>query len=94
MMNTVERTDYVLESRCCGTQFPDGNWELECPKGDGAALIFARYAKKQLEVRDLSFQGHDQLVLAHGLDAQAIDWLFGSNDGVSVLDAGVLVGLG
>ena len=52
MMNTVERTDYVLESRCCGTQFPDGNWELECPKGDGAALIFARYAKKQLEVRD------------------------------------------
>ena len=52
MMNTVERTDYVLESRCCGTQFPDGNWELECPKGDGAALIFARYAKKHLEVRD------------------------------------------
>ena len=48
----MEKTDYVLESRCCGTQFPDGNWELECPKGDGAALIFAHYAKKQLEVRE------------------------------------------
>lgn len=48
----MEKTDYVLESRCCGTRFADGNWELECPNKDGAALIFANYAKKQLEVRE------------------------------------------
>ncbi len=45
-------TDYVLESRCCGTKFEDGDWALDCPKGDGAALIFANYAKKQLEVKE------------------------------------------
>ena len=45
-------TDYVLESRCCGTKFKDGDWALDCPKGDGAALIFASYAKKQLEVKE------------------------------------------
>lgn len=45
-------TDYVLESRCCGTKFKDGDWALDCPKGDGAALIFARYAKQQLEVKE------------------------------------------
>lgn len=45
-------TDYVLESRCCGTTFKDGGWALDCPKGDGGALIFARYAKRQLEVKE------------------------------------------
>lgn len=45
-------TDYVLESRCCGTKFKDGDWALDCPKGDGAALIFAQYAKRQLEVKE------------------------------------------
>lgn len=45
-------TDYVLESRCCGTKFADHKWELECPNRDGAALIFANYAKKQLEVKE------------------------------------------
>ena len=48
----MEKTDYVLESRCCGAQFADKNWELECPNKDGAALIFANYAKKQLEVKE------------------------------------------
>lgn len=48
----MEKTDYVLESRCCGTRFADNNWELECPNKDGAALIFANYAKKQLEVKN------------------------------------------
>lgn len=28
------------------------NWELDCPNRDGAALIFANYAKKQLEVKE------------------------------------------
>lgn len=51
-MNTLEKTDYVLESRCCGTRFADHKWELECPNRDGAALIFANYAKKQLEVKE------------------------------------------
>lgn len=45
-------TDYVLESRCCGTKFKDEDWALDCPKKDGAALIFAHYAKRQLEVKD------------------------------------------
>lgn len=51
-VKTVEMTDYVLESRCCGTKFKDGDWALDCPKKDGAALIFAHYAKKQLEVKE------------------------------------------
>lgn len=51
-MNTLEKTNYVLESRCCGAKFADHEWELECPNRDGAALIFADYAKKQLEVRE------------------------------------------
>lgn len=51
-VKTQEQTDYILESRCCGAQFQDGNWELECPKKDGTSLIFANYAKKQLEVKE------------------------------------------
>lgn len=51
-MKTLEKTDYVLESRCCGTKFVDHKWELDCPNRDGAALIFANYAKKQLEVKE------------------------------------------
>lgn len=51
-VRTLEKTDYVLESRCCGTKFADDKWELECPNRDGAALIFANYAKKQLAVRE------------------------------------------
>ena len=51
-MNTLEKTDYILESRCCGTKFVDEKWELDCPNRDGAALIFANYAKKQLEVKE------------------------------------------
>ena len=51
-MKTLEKTDYVLESRCCGTKFADHKWELDCPNRDGAALIFANYAKKQLEVKE------------------------------------------
>lgn len=51
-MDTLEKTDYVLESRCCGTKFADKKWELDCPNRDGAALIFANYAKKQLEIKE------------------------------------------
>ncbi|MCC8173399.1 MAG: cysteate synthase [Odoribacter sp.] len=45
-------TDYILKSLCCGTEFADGNWELDCPQKDGAALIFAKYAKEQLEIKE------------------------------------------
>lgn len=51
-MKTLEKTDYVLESLCCGMKFADHKWELDCPNRDGAALIFANYAKKQLEVKE------------------------------------------
>lgn len=51
-MRTFEQTDYILESRCCGTQFKDGNWELDCPNKDGSSLIFANYTRKQLEVKE------------------------------------------
>lgn len=51
-VKTLEMTNYVLESRCCGTVFEDKQWELECPNKDGAALIFARYAQKQLELKE------------------------------------------
>ena len=45
-------TRYHLESSCCGTSFEDGQWELDCPHKDGAALIFANYANRQFEVRN------------------------------------------
>ena len=32
--------------------FEDKEWELECPHKDGAALIYASYAKRQFEVRN------------------------------------------
>ena len=48
----LEMTDYVLESRCCGAKFTDHRGELDCPNRDGAALIFANYAKKQWEIRE------------------------------------------
>ena len=51
-MITVEKTDYVLKSRCCDAEFADGNWELECPHKHEPALIYAKYAKKQLEVKE------------------------------------------
>lgn len=51
-VKTFEMTDYILESLCCGIKFADEKWELDCPNKDGAALIFANYAKKQLEVKE------------------------------------------
>lgn len=45
-------TEYILQSRCCGTQFEDKMWELDCPNNEEASLIFANYAKKQLEIQN------------------------------------------
>jgi len=51
-MIDFKKTEYTLESLCCGHRFKDQYWELDCPKADGPALIFADYAKKQLELSD------------------------------------------
>jgi cysteate synthase len=51
-MTDFKKTEYTLESLCCGHRFEDKNWELECPNNDGPALIFADYAKKQLELNN------------------------------------------
>jgi cysteate synthase len=51
-MTDFKKTEYTLESLCCGHRFEDKNWELDCPKKDGASLIFADYNKKQLELND------------------------------------------
>ncbi|WP_251623752.1 cysteate synthase [Odoribacter lunatus] len=45
-------TDYVLESPCCGMQFADGDWALDCPKKDSTALIRTCYVRRQLRVRE------------------------------------------
>ncbi|MGB5988452.1 MAG: cysteate synthase [Marinifilaceae bacterium] len=51
-MTDFKKTEYTLESLCCGHRFEDKNWELDCPKKDGASLIFADYSKKQLELNN------------------------------------------
>lgn len=51
-MSAFKKTEYILESLCCGTKFEDKNWELDCPNNDGPALIFANYNEKQLEVKE------------------------------------------
>jgi len=51
-MTDFKKTEYILESLCCGNRFEDKNWELDCPKNDGPALIFADYAKKQIELNN------------------------------------------
>lgn len=51
-MSAFKKTEYILESLCCGAKFEDKNWELDCPNNDGPALIFANYNEKQLEVKE------------------------------------------
>ena len=43
-------TKYHLQSLCCGEQFEDQNWELNCPKNEEPSLIRAIYDSKQLNV--------------------------------------------
>lgn len=50
-MTTKDTLHYRLKSVCCDTAFPDGNWELECPRRDANALIYADYTQKQLRLR-------------------------------------------
>ncbi|MCH4895410.1 cysteate synthase [Marinilabiliaceae bacterium JC040] len=51
-MKDFKKTEYILESVCCGHQFEDKNWELDCPKQGDPALIFANYKKKQLDLNE------------------------------------------
>lgn len=44
-------TGYHLKSLCCGTEFPDQNWELQCPHPHQPSLIRAIYKNKQIELR-------------------------------------------
>lgn len=49
-MTDFKKTEYTLESLCCGHKFEDKNWELDCPNNDGSALIFADYKNKELDI--------------------------------------------
>lgn len=49
-MTDFKKTEYTLESLCCGHKFEDKNWELDCPNNDGPALIFADYKNKELDI--------------------------------------------
>jgi len=43
-------TQYQLKSLCCGAEFPDQNWELQCPHLHQPSLIRAEYKQKCLEL--------------------------------------------
>ncbi len=49
-MTKFQPTKYHLKSLCCEAEFPDKNWELQCPKAHAPALIRAIYEKKQFEL--------------------------------------------
>lgn len=51
-MSTFRKTEYLIQSLCCGKTYKDENWVLDCPDGDGASLIRAIYDKKQLNPND------------------------------------------
>lgn len=51
-MSDFNNTSYILQSLCCGESFEDQNWELNCPKNDGASLIRSVYRSTQLVVDD------------------------------------------
>jgi len=49
-MTTFHPTKYHLKSLCCGTEFPDMNWELQCPNPHQPGLLRALYDEKQIVV--------------------------------------------
>jgi cysteate synthase len=51
-MTDFVKTKYYLQSLCCGTQFEDKNWELNCPVNEEPCLIRAIYDEKQLHIHD------------------------------------------
>jgi cysteate synthase len=64
-------TQYQLESLCCGRQFSDQEWILQCPDAHSPSLLRAIYDKKQLELHtEYSglFQFSDWLPVERSLD--------------------------
>jgi cysteate synthase len=51
-MSDFTQTKYHLKSLCCGTDFPDKNWELQCPQPHQPSLIRAIYNNKRIELHD------------------------------------------
>jgi len=49
-MTGFTKTKYHLQSLCCGENFDDKNWELNCPKNGEPSLIRAIYDNKQLVI--------------------------------------------
>jgi cysteate synthase len=49
-MAEFQKTKYHLQSLCCGKEFEDTNWELNCPENEKPSLIRAVYKKKQINV--------------------------------------------
>jgi len=49
-MTGFNKTKYHLQSLCCGENFDDKNWELNCPKNGEPSLIRAIYDNKQLVI--------------------------------------------
>ena len=54
-MNTLKPTEYSLECVATGRQFADEGWTLDDKECGTPSLVRARYAKKQLEIKDDSF---------------------------------------
>jgi len=64
-------TNYQLQSLCCGAEFPDQHWELQCSEPHPASLIRAIYQNKKLELHpEFSglYQFADWLPVARLLD--------------------------
>ncbi len=43
-------TRYHLQSLCCGIEYPDANWELQCPESHPPSLIRAIYEQKKINL--------------------------------------------
>jgi cysteate synthase len=49
-MSDFKPTKYHLKSLCCGAEFPDTNWELQCTLPHPPSLIRAVYEKKNFDL--------------------------------------------
>jgi len=49
-MTVFHPTKYHLQSPCCGANYPDTNWELQCPQAHQPSLIRAIYDIRQINV--------------------------------------------